>query len=155
MGFRSSGLPVSDFEGLFDLNDQALARRGVERVRIEAAHAAPCRITLEDAAPGETVLLLNHEHQPADTPYRSRHAIFVRETADETFDAVDVVPDAIRRRLLSVRAFDIGHRMVDADVVEGSALEELLEPMLAREDVAYVHLHYARRGCFAARAERT
>ncbi len=155
MGFRISGLPVSDFEGLFGLGDQTLAQRGVERVHIVTPHAAPCRITLEDAEPGETVLLLNYEHQPADTPYRSRHAIFVRETAGETFDTVDVVPDAIRRRLLSVRAFDVGHRMIDADLVEGSALEKLLEPMLAREHVAYVHLHYARRGCFAARAERT
>lgn len=154
MGFRISGLPVSDFEGLFRLAETDLAQRGVERVRIETPHAAPCRIMLEDAEPGETVLLLNHEHQPADTPYRSRHAIFVREIALKTFDAVDAVPDAIRRRLLSVRAFDEGHRMVDADVVEGSALEALLEPMLAHEDVAYVHLHYARRGCFAARAER-
>ena len=154
MGFRISGLPVSDFKPLFGLDEAALAERGVERVRIDTAHAAPCRVTLEDAAPGETVLLLNFEHQPADTPYRSRHAIFVREQAGRAFDAADVVPDALRRRLLSVRAFDVRHHMVDADVVEGTELERVMTPMLARDDVAYLHLHYARRGCFAARAER-
>lgn len=154
MGFRISGLPVSEFAPLFGLDKAALAARGVERVTIDQPHAAPCRITLTDAEPGETVLLLNYEHQPADTPYRSRHAIFVREAAEAAFDGVDVVPDAIRRRLLSVRAFDAADRMVDADVVEGAALGGMLTPMLARDDVAYVHLHYARRGCFAARAER-
>lgn len=155
MGFRISGLPLSDFETVFGLSDEALAARGVERVIVQTAHAAPCRITLEDAEPGETVLLMNYEHQPADTPYRSRHAIFVREAARARFDVADAVPDAIRRRLLSVRAFDATHRMVEAEVVEGAVLEGLLEPMLDRGDVAYVHLHYARRGCFAALAVRT
>jgi hypothetical protein len=34
--------------------------------------------------PGESVLLVNYEHQPAHSPFRSRHAIFVREGAEET-----------------------------------------------------------------------
>lgn len=154
MGFRITGLAISEFRDLFGLDDHLLAERGIERVLVDQANAAPCRITLDDARPGETVLLLNYEHQPAANPYRSRHAIFIREVASTTFDEVDVVPDAIRRRLLSVRAFDTADRMVDADVADGSELEDLLSSMLARDDVAYVHLHYARRGCFAARAER-
>lgn len=154
MSFRITGLSPDPFRPLFGLEDEALAARGVERVLVERPNAAPCRISLADAEPGEHVLLMNFEHQPGETPYRSRHAIFVRETATEPFDAVDVVPDALRRRPLSVRAFDTQDRMVDADLVDGSALESLLEPYLARDDVAYVQIHYARRGCYAARAVR-
>lgn len=154
MTFRITGLPPSDFADLFGRPEAELSARGVRRVSVDSPHAAPCRITLEDAEPGETVLLLNYEHQPADTPFRARHAIFVRETPRAAFDAVGVVPDALRRRPLSVRAFDAEHMMIDADLVDGAALEQVLEPMLADPRTAYVHLHYARRGCYAARAER-
>ncbi|MFV3456565.1 DUF1203 domain-containing protein, partial [Mycobacterium tuberculosis] len=37
---------------------------------------------------GDAAILLNYEHQPADTPYRSRHAIFVREGAQQALDVV-------------------------------------------------------------------
>ncbi|MBC6982880.1 DUF1203 domain-containing protein [Caulobacter sp. 17J80-11] len=154
MTFRITGLPAADFAHLIGRPDAELAALGVSRVAVVAPNAAPCRITLDDAAPGETVLLLNYEHQPADTPYRSRHAIFVREGTGAAFDAVGVVPAALRRRPLSVRAFDAGHLMVDADLVDGAELERVLEPMLARPDTAYVHLHYAKRGCYAAKAVR-
>jgi hypothetical protein len=111
-------------------------------------------VTLTDAEPGETVLLLNWEHQPAPTPFRASHAIFVREGGGRQFDETDVIPDALRRRILSVRAFDSGDMMIDADLVDGNELESLLDPYLARPDTAYVQIHYAKRGCYAARAER-
>ena len=154
MTFRITGLQPDRFRPLFSLDDAELAARGVERVAIDRPHVAPCRITLEDAEPGETVLLMNFEHQPADTPYRASHAIYVREAATEAFDRPNQVPPALRRRPLSLRAFDAAHHMIDADLTEGATLEDLLVPMLAKPETAYVHIHYARRGCFAARADR-
>jgi len=44
--------------------------------------------------------------------------------------------------------------MVDADVTEGEVLEALLERLFANPKVSYVHVHNARRGCYAARVER-
>jgi hypothetical protein len=44
--------------------------------------------------------------------------------------------------------------MVDADVVEGTALEALAERLLDDPRVAYLQAHHARRGCYAARIER-
>lgn len=154
MDFRITGLPAEPFRPLFGLADADLAARGVERVTVTAPHAAPCRIGLDDAEPGETVLLMNWAHQPADTPYRSAHAIFVREAAGTPFDAVNEVPPALRRRPLSLRAFDAGHRMVDAELAEGAALEGPLQALLAAPGTAYVQIHYARRGCYAALATR-
>lgn len=154
MDFRITGLSPALFRPLYGLTDADLAARGVERVRVDQAHAAPCRISLDDVAPGGWALLLNHEHQPADTPYRSRHAIFVEDGAEAVFDRVSETPPALRRRILSLRAFDEEHRMIDADLVEGAEAEHLLRSMLARPGAAYVQIHYARRGCYAARAER-
>lgn len=152
MDLRITGLSPEPFRRLYGLDDAALAVEGVERVRVSEPHAAPCRISLDDIAPGGWALLLNYEHQPAETPYRSRHAIFVQEGADAPFDRVGEVPSALRRRTLSLRTFDAAHRMIDADLVEGREVERLLVPMLLRGGAAYVHIHYARRGCFAATA---
>ena len=102
----------------------------------------------------ERAILLNYEHQPADTPYRSRHAIFVREGADRAYDAIDVVPEVLSIRPVSLRAFNAIGEMVDADLVDGHALVPLIERFLADPNVAYLHAHYAKRGCYAARIVR-
>ncbi|HUR89351.1 MAG TPA: DUF1203 domain-containing protein [Ramlibacter sp.] len=154
MSFRIRGLAADSFAHLTGASEEQLRSLGVKRVQVTAPHAAPDRISLRDAQPGETVLLLNYEHQGADTPYRSRHAIYIVEGEQRTFDAVDEVPDVLRRRLLSLRAFDAQGMMVDADVVEGREAEPLIERLLAHAQTAYVHAHYAKRGCFAARIER-
>jgi hypothetical protein len=155
MSFRIKGLPASEFAHLAGASEAALNEFGAVRVRIDAPHSAPDRISLRDAEPGETVLLLNYEHQAAATPYRSRHAIYVIEGEQRMFDAVDVVPDVMRRRLLSLRAFDARGMMVDADIADGREVEPLIGRLLSDARTAYVHAHYAKRGCFAARIERT
>ena len=154
MSFRITGLSPEPFIGLYGLDDAALRAGGVEACIADAAPGFPDRITLCDAQPGQRVLLLNYLHQPASNPYRASHAIFVLEGATRAFDAVDCVPQALRVRPLSLRAFDGDDRMVDADLVEGGAVEGLIERLLGQAGVAYVHAHYARRGCYAARIDR-
>jgi hypothetical protein len=156
MTYVVSGLPLEPFQPLFGLSDEALAERGVIRMPVTAPIGFPCRITLEDAPVGETVLLLNYEHQPAATPYRSSHAIFVREGARATRRAVDEIPPALAvRPSISLRAFDEAGMMVDAALAPGAELEPVVERLLARPDVAYLHAHNAGRGCFAARIDRS
>ena len=154
MSFTVSSLPIEPFAPLFALDDAALVERGMLRVVANAPFAFPCRVTLEDAEPGETLILLIHEHQPADTPFRSRHAIYVREAAQAAASTTDALPPALRRRLLSLRGFDAAGMLRDADVVEGAAAVPVIERMLADPDVAYLHAHYAKPGCYAARIDR-
>ena len=154
MSFRVIGLDPTPFVSLYGLSDDDLAARGVRRYRVDTHPGFPDRIELRDLMPGETALLLNYEHQPADTAYRSRHAIFVREGATKRFEAVDTLPEVIRIRPISLRAFDAAGEMVDADLVDGDLLAPLIERFLARPDTAYCHAHYAKRGCYAARIER-
>lgn len=154
MGFHIRGLDPEAFRPLQGLDDAALARAGALRCIADSKPGFPDRVSLLDAEPGEAMLLLNFEHQPGDTPYRSRHAVYVRESLPPRFDAVDRVPEILRPRLLSVRAFDPGHQMIDADVVDGSAVEDLLERLLANPRAGYLHVHFAKRGCFACRVDR-
>ena len=154
MTFRIEGLSPAPFIDLYGLDDDELARRGALRYLVDKQPGFPDRIELRDAAPGETVLLVNHVSQPAATPYRASHAIFVREGATKAFDEVGVVPEVFRPRLLSLRAFDAAGMMVDADVVEGAKVEGLILRLLEDARVDCVHAHYAKRGCFAARISR-
>ena len=154
MTFRITGLQPDSFQPLFGLPDDELAKRGVKRYVADKPQAFPCRIEMRDAAPGETVLLLNHVCQPADTPYRASHAIFVREGAAAAYNCVDEVPAVMRARLLSLRAFDADGMMIDADVVDGAAVEPLIARLFANPDVSYIHAHNAKRGCYSGRIER-
>jgi hypothetical protein len=153
MHFRITGLPAEPFQPLFALDDAELAAHGAVRSIADGRPAFPCRVSLTDAAAGDRVVLVNFLHQPANSPYRSRHAIYVRP-GERTFDAIDHVPEMLRRRLLSLRAFDSAGMMNAADVVEGNELEAPLEALLADARTAYVHLHFAKPGCYAARVER-
>ena len=152
--FRAVGLPLSPFEPLFALGNEELAARGIQRMTVDDKPGFPCRVTLEDAEPGERVLLLPFEHQPAQSPYRASGPIFVREAASEAFNAADVVPPVLRGRLLSFRCYDDADCIVDADVVSGDDAEEAIARFFARDDVRYIHVHNAKRGCFACKIER-
>jgi hypothetical protein len=153
MDFRITGLDPKPFEPLFSMTDAELSRRRALRRVVDSRPGAPCRVALEDAAPGSDVILLNYEHLPVESPYRASHAIYV-SAARRPFDAVNVVPQALRDRLLSVRAFDAQGSMLDADIAEGAVVEPLIERLLALPSAAYLHAHFARRGCFAARIDR-
>jgi hypothetical protein len=154
MNFQIAPLPLERFAPLFTLTDDELAARNIVRRVVDRFPGFPCRVSLEDAPVGETVLLLNYEHQPAGSPYRSSHAIFVREGAQTATPGVNEIPEVLSRRLLSVRGFDAHGFMVKADVVKGAALAAAIEEFFAVENIAYLHLHNAKPGCYAARVDR-
>src|SRR6476469_99882 len=116
MRFRITGLPAENFAHLFTLSDDELAARGA--VRRIAEHPAPCRVSLTDATPGEEVILTNYEHHAVDSPYRMRFAIYVRK-GEKTYDAVDAIPEQLRKRTLAARSFDKDGMMVERELVEG------------------------------------
>ncbi len=155
MSFRAVGLKLSHFEPLFALGDAELAARGMCRMVVDEKPGFPCRVTLEDAEPGERVILLTFEHQPAHSPYRASGPIFVREAARRPFEEIDIVPPVLRGRQLSVRGYDSADCIIDADVVDGNDVEQAIARLFARDDVRYMHVHNAKRGCFACRIERT
>ena len=154
MSFQIHALSPAPFAPLFAMSDDELRSRLATRITVDAKPGYPCRVSLADAEIGETVILVNFEHQPADSPYQASHAIFVREHAGQAFPAAGSVPEALASRLISVRAFDDKHFLVNADVVDGSRLSESIPAMFQDPEVAYLHLHHAKPGCFAARVTR-
>jgi hypothetical protein len=154
MSFVIPGLDPAPFRCLYGMPEAALAAQGAIRVVADAKPGFPCRVTLEDAEPGETLLLLNYAHLPAANPYRSRHAIYVREGAETPARHRDEIPEQLATRLLSVRAFDRYAMMTNAEVIGGNELEMLINRFFDDPAVVFLHVHNARRGCFAARVDR-
>jgi len=154
MSFRITGLPAEHFAHLFALSDAELARQGgVRRVADGRDPGYPCRISLTDSQPGDELLLVNYEHHAVDSPYRMRFAVYVRR-GEETYDKVDEVPLQLRLRMLAVRSFDADGMMIDRDLFDGRQLEDAIERLLADPRAAYLHVHYAAPGCYAARIDR-
>src|SRR5438477_6835786 len=154
MSFRIQGLPAEEFTPLFALSDEELAARGaVRRIADGRTPGYPCRVSLTDSRPGDELILVNHEHHAVESPYRMRFAIYVRK-GEETYDAVDEVPEQLRTRTLAARAFDTNGMMIGRELVEGPQLETAIERLFALSGTAYLHLHYAAPGCYAAKVER-
>jgi hypothetical protein len=153
MSYQLRGLEPAQFETFFGLDEAGLAARGMRWMRVDQAVGFPCRISLADAPVGEDVLLLPYVHQDSRSPYRASGPIFVRR-GQAAARIVDELPTYLTLRPLSVRAYDAADEMVDAEVVDGAEAAPLIERFLARDDTAYLHIHFARRGCFACRVDR-
>ncbi|MDJ0909634.1 MAG: DUF1203 domain-containing protein [Woeseiaceae bacterium] len=154
MAFQISSLPEGEFAHLHELSDRELQEHGAVRMHVGVRPGFPCRVTLEDAELGEKVILVNYVHLSVATPYRSSHAVFVREKAVQARPSIDEVPESLRIRLLSIRAFDEDGMMRDADVVHGRDFETAVERLFENPAVEYLHVHNAKPGCYAARVDR-
>ncbi|TGX55159.1 DUF1203 domain-containing protein [Sphingomonas gei] len=153
MSYRIQGLDAQLFRHLFGQSDAALAAQGVVRVRADAKPGFPCRITLEDAEPGETLLLLNHTDHAVATPYRNSYAIYVRENPGDAAALADSLPPVLQGRPIALRGYDSAGMLRGAMLKIGD-VEAGIEELFARSEIAYIHAHNAAYGCFAARIER-
>ncbi|MDZ4739401.1 MAG: DUF1203 domain-containing protein [Alphaproteobacteria bacterium] len=154
MSFRIKGLQAAQFEHLFGLSDDELKAHNAKRYVADSKPGFPCRFTLEDAEPGETLLLAPYRHQTSRTAYASEGPIFIRERRASFAEYLDEIPQQLRSRLISLRAYGDDGMMIDADVVGGKSLQPLIERFLSNERASYLHAHFARRGCYAALVER-
>jgi hypothetical protein len=154
MTYRVRGLSPEPFRPWFGLSDASLATEGVLRVEADAQPGFPCRVTLEDAAPGERLLLFNHQHHDTASPYRSAYAIYVREGASTAADYVDRLPAMLERRTLALRGFDANGMLQAALLTTPGEAEPGVRDLLDRPEIAYLHAHSAAYGCFLARVDR-
>jgi hypothetical protein len=152
--FLISGLPLEPFSNLFELEDTELAAMNARRCIADTKPGFPCRVSLVEAEIGETVILLAYQHHAVDGPYRGSGPIYVRERAKQAELSVNEVPEVVRRRLMSVRAYNAQSLMVASEVVEGSHLKPQIERFFADEQISYLHLHNAKPGCFSCRVDR-
>lgn len=153
MNYRATGITLNPFKPYFNLSNEELKKRGMRRY-VADDDGYPCRVSLVNAPLGENILLVNFDHQPAHSPYKSGGPIFVRETDMEPAEFINELPEVAKGRMLSVRAYDDEDLICDADIVIGDELEGLIERFFGDEQVSYLHVHNAKRGCYAFRVDR-
>jgi len=154
MSFQITALEAEPFAKFFAMSDEELAANLATRLVATSKPGFPCRVSLADAEIGDELILVNFSHQPGASPYRAAHAVFVRSGAAQACLAVGEAPDQLTSRTLSLRAFDDRAMIVGADLVEGADLGPALDRLLDDPAASYVHIHFAKYGCYAARADR-
>ncbi len=154
MTFQIEALEYTPFKTLFDLSDEQLKDRGARRVVADTHPGFPCRVSLEDAQIGDTLILTNFKHMEMNSPYKASHAIYIRQGVTPAAPKPGEVPDVLASRLLSVRGFGADGFMQQADVVDGQGLAARLDAMFTDPAVSFIDIHNAKQGCFAARAHR-
>lgn len=154
MTYKISGLEPAQFAHLIGLSDEELAQHNAVRVTANADRGFPCRVSLEDAKSGETLILLHHTSHDVATPYRSSYAIYVRERAGAAIVYEDRTPPVFEGRPLGLRGFGADGNLKNALLALPGEADAKIRELLDDPAVAYVHAHNAAHGCFAARIER-
>jgi len=155
MPYRIEALPLTPFARYFSMSDSELAAVGARRWVADQPGRAPCRVSLRDADAGERLVLVNHAHLPdPGSPYRASGPIFVREAAVEAVAAEGPAPEMLAKRPLSLRIYDARSMMIEGEVIEGRSLDDRLAAWFDHPATDQVHIHFAPRGCYLARAVR-
>ena len=154
MSYRIEGLAPAEFARWFGLSDEALAAEGIVRVTANGKPGFPCRVTLEDAEPGETLLLLNYTDHDVATPFRNSFGIYVRESAMAAAVFEDALPPVFAGRPIALRAYDARGMLCAAALATGDDKDGPIRALFDRPEVAYIHAHNAAHGCFTARIAR-
>jgi hypothetical protein len=64
------------------------------------------------------------------------------------------VPETLAKRPLSLRLYDRRNMMIDGRVIDGAELADHLTRAFDNPALDHVHIHFAPRGCYLARARR-
>ncbi|MFL5318740.1 MAG: DUF1203 domain-containing protein [Myxococcaceae bacterium] len=116
----------------------------------------PCRACLRDAEVGERLLLCSFTPFVKPGPYRAIGPVFLHERSCDPFIDRGEVPEILRTRLVSLRAYDDREELRSAEVVDGGlALIEQATAMFSDPRIHHIDVHLARPGCFACRLERS
>ena len=155
MTYRIEGLALADFTDLLAMDDAQLAEHNAVRVTAGADKGWPCRVSLEDAKAGESLILINHISHDVATPYRNAYAIYVREDAADAPAYVDQTPPVFEGRPIALRGFGADGMLRNAALALPGQADEKIRTLLEDDGIAYIHAHNAAHGCFSARVYRT
>jgi hypothetical protein len=122
-------------------------------ITVDSPESSPCRHCLRWAEPGERVVLFPYTAIPAGQPYSETGPIFVHADECQRYSAVNEYPDNFRNGRV-FRAYDSNYNIIDAQVVDGSEPEVVIESLLQNPDTAFVDARSVTRGCFTFRVQR-
>jgi hypothetical protein len=132
-----------------------------ERRTADGRFRVPCRHCLADVAPGEEYLVFAYRPFTTLNPYTETGPIFLHaercERYSTTVDTAEDPPEIVRKSSqMIVRGYSADERIVygTGAVVATDRIAETAAALLARDDVAFVHVRSASNNCFQCRIDR-
>jgi hypothetical protein len=119
----------------------------------ESPGSSPCRHCLRWAQPGERVILFPYSAIPSGHPYAETGPIFVHAENCQRYGRIDEYPAEFRNDRV-FRAYDSNYNLMDAQVVDGSEPETVIERLFQNADAAFVDVRSVTHGCFTFRVQR-
>lgn len=117
--------------------------------------ANPCRHCLNLIADGDDMLVLSHRPFPRQQPYAESGPIFLHAQACERYVASTLPAWFVHLQPALVRGYDVNDWIVydTGRVMPGTELAAACTAILARPEVAYVHIR-SKFNCFQCRVDR-
>ena len=115
--------------------------------------SSPCRHCLRWAQPGERVILFPYAAIPSGHPYSETGPIFVHANECRRYSATNEYPADFRNGRV-FRAYDAKYKIIDAQVMNGSDPEAVIESLFQNPDTAFVDVRSVTHGCFTFRVQR-
>ncbi len=125
--------------------------------KISDGDGVPCRHCLRNVAAGEPYLVLAFRPFPALQPYAETGPIFLHAEACERAPESDILPELFgKTAAYIVRGYSADDRIVygTGAVVPTAEIPVRAGELLAREDIAYLHMRSAKNNCYQCRIER-
>jgi len=124
-----------------------------ELVTVDSPESSPCRHCLRWAQPGERVILFPYAAIPSGHPYSETGPIFVHADGCQRYSATNEYPADFRNGRV-FRAYDSKYNIIDAQIVNGSEPEVVIEGLFQNPHTAFVDVRSANSGCFTFRVQR-
>jgi len=154
INFKVKAIEYKNVSHLFKLTDEELSKLAAARIVVDEKPGFPCRISLQEANIGETIIALSYSHHNVNSPYKSSGPIFIRADVTTAQPETNEIPAILTHRLLSIRAYDCDHMMINATITQGEELKKAIQSFFANESILYLHIHNANPGCFNCHVER-
>ncbi len=122
-------------------------------ITVDSPRSSPCRHCLQWAEPGERVVLFPYAAIPPGHPYSETGPIFVHANDCRRYGATDEYPADFRNGR-AFRAYDSNYNIIDAQIVNGSEPEDVIENLFQNPDTLFVDVRSVTRGCFTFRVRR-
>jgi hypothetical protein len=122
-------------------------------VTANSSGSCPCRHCLRWAQLGEGVILFPYAAIPSGHPYSETGPIFVHADQCRRYSAINEYPADFRNGRV-FRAYDAKYNIIDAQVMNGSEPEVVIERLFQNPDTAFVDVRSVTHGCFTFRVQR-
>jgi hypothetical protein len=154
MSILFQAMPTTDAEHLRNGGADAYGRQ--PETQTSDGPGYPCRHCLKNIDAGEELLVLAYRPFPDLQPYAETGPVFLHRQACARYAAQEIPPPVLSSPDYIVRGYGANDRIVygSGAVTPTDSIAARASELLARDDIAYVHVRSARNNCYQCRIDR-